>query len=172
MTPVRFSKSVIFFRKKVKCQTSISPDLKWFKPWFWLRWKEKRLYKIHWFSVRLCHEIPRQGERPPTTPVWGSSDLWSSKSQIVFFLNLAQSLMIFACSSQLSYSKTSEKHEDIIEYLYFLTFWLPLFPYIETSQLICRANHLTGFYMMVTLFVKRLSTDRSTITIVQSTIIK
>ena len=34
LTPVRFSKSVIFFRKKVKCQTSISPDLKWFRPWF------------------------------------------------------------------------------------------------------------------------------------------
>ena len=30
-------------------------------------------------------------------------------------------------------------------------------PYdIETSQLVCRANQLTGFYMMETLVVKRL----------------
>ena len=31
-----------------------------------------------------------------------------------------------------------------------------MFPYIETSQLICRANQLTGFYMMRTLVVKGL----------------
>ena len=31
-----------------------------------------------------------------------------------------------------------------------------MFPYIETSQLICRANQLTGFYMMGTLVVKGL----------------
>ena len=31
-----------------------------------------------------------------------------------------------------------------------------LFRHIETSQLICRANQLLGFYMMGTLVVKRL----------------
>ena len=30
------------------------------------------------------------------------------------------------------------------------------FPHIETNQLICRANQLTGFYMMGTLVVKGL----------------
>ena len=32
-----------------------------------------------------------------------------------------------------------------------------MFPYIETSQLICSENQLTGFYMMGTLAVKGLS---------------
>ena len=32
----------------------------------------------------------------------------------------------------------------------------PMLTMIETSQLICRANQLTGFYMMRTLVVKRL----------------
>ena len=31
-----------------------------------------------------------------------------------------------------------------------------MFPYIETSQLICGANQLSGFYMMGTLVVKGL----------------
>ena len=32
-------------------------------------------------------------------------------------------------------------------------------PIIETSQLICRANQLSGFYMMGTLVVKRLNVE-------------
>ena len=32
--------------------------------------------------------------------------------------------------------------------------------HIETSQLICRANQLTGFFMMGTLVVKRLRVSR------------
>ena len=32
---------------------------------------------------------------------------------------------------------------------------------METSQLICRANQLTGFYMMETLAVKGLKKDRT-----------
>ena len=38
----------------------------------------------------------------------------------------------------------------------FLTFNDQCSHHIETSQLICRANQLTGFYMMKTLVVKRL----------------
>ena len=37
-----------------------------------------------------------------------------------------------------------------------LNYLRPMFPYIETSQLICSANQLTGFYMMGTLVVKGL----------------
>ena len=33
-----------------------------------------------------------------------------------------------------------------------------MFPYIETSQLICSANQLTSFYMIRTLVVKELMT--------------
>ena len=34
-------------------------------------------------------------------------------------------------------------------------------PYIETSQLICRANQLTGFYMTVTVVFNELTSQNS-----------
>ena len=39
-----------------------------------------------------------------------------------------------------------------------------MFPNIETSQLICRASQLTGFYMMGTLVVKGLILDLPAVT--------
>ena len=38
-----------------------------------------------------------------------------------------------------------------------LTHYMPVLPSIETSQLICCANQLTGFYMRVTLAFNRLN---------------
>ena len=39
----------------------------------------------------------------------------------------------------------------------YLTFYRPMSHHIETSQLICSVNQLTGFYMMGTLVSKGLS---------------
>ena len=37
-----------------------------------------------------------------------------------------------------------------------LTHWTPKLPHIETSQLICEANQLTGLYIMATLVFNEL----------------
>ena len=50
----------------------------------------------------------------------------------------------------------SHKMITMSQKISFLTLKQPLSHHIKTSQFICRANKLTGFYMMGTLVVKGL----------------
>ena len=49
----------------------LSAVLKWFRPLFWLGWKETLLLnKIHWFWACLCHKISQQVALSHATSVW------------------------------------------------------------------------------------------------------
>ena len=62
---------LIFFEKKIKFQMPLSAVLKWFRPLFWLGWKETLLLnKIHWFWACLCHKISQQVALSHATSVW------------------------------------------------------------------------------------------------------
>ena len=51
----------------------LSPEL------YFFRTKKLNAYKIYLFWTRLFHDTPRHGAPPPTTPVWDTGVMWSSK---------------------------------------------------------------------------------------------